>query len=184
MAVRTRLVSLVLLSSLLAACSSGASTTTPRPRPAATHPLGITLSDIEHFYAGLGAPQTGWLQGGAESASGPLHGMDNYTGGAGLLKVDVIGSPNDETELSVVYTIVDAADSTKANAVMTATVRQFAPGALPWIRGALSAADGTAGYFGGSSADDTSGQIALSFSTGNTENHDLVLVLAGGRIAR
>ena len=173
----------MLLSWLLAACSSGSSTAPLRPRPAATHPLGVALSDIEYFFAGLGAPQTGWSQGGSQNASGPLRGMDTYTGGAGLLKIDVIGNPNDETEISVAYTVVNAADSTKANAVMTATIRRFAPGAVPWIRGALGAADGTAGYFGGSSANDTTGKIALSFSTSNTKNHDLVLVLAGGKIA-
>lgn len=96
----------------------------------------------------------------------------------------MIGNPNDETELSVVYTIVRAADATKANSVMLATVRQFAPGAVPWIRGALRATDGTAGYFGGSSAIDTSGSTALIFGTGNTARHDLVLTLAGGKVAR
>jgi hypothetical protein len=177
-----KLFGLALLWSLLASCSSGSSTAPPRPSPAATHPLGVTLADIQHFFNGLGASQTGWVQGGPEETSGPLHGMDTYTGGGGELKLDVIGNPNDETEMSVVYTIATTADATKANAVILSTVREFAPGAGPWIRGALRATDGPAGYFGGSSATDTSGPVALTFSTGNTKVHDLVLTLAGGTV--
>ncbi len=109
--------------------------------------------------------------------------MDNYTGGAGRLRIDVIGNPADETELSVEYAIASAADSIAAKAVMLATVQHFAPGAVAWIRGALEATDGTAGYFGGSSSNDTSGHIALSFSTSDTDHHGLSLILARGKMA-
>ncbi len=179
-----KLVGLALLSWILAACSSGSSTPAPPgSRPATTHPLGASLSVIEAFFNQHGAPPTGWLQGTSAKESGPLKGMDSYTGGAGHLKIDVIGNPADETELSVDYTIADAADSKTANAIMMATVQQFAPGAVAWIRGALGATDGTAGYFGGSSSVDTSGQFALSFSTSDTNQKGLLLILAGGKIA-
>jgi hypothetical protein len=103
--------------------------------------------------------------------------LDNYTGGAGRLKIDVIGNPADETELSVDCAIASAADAITANAVMLATVQQFAPGAVAWIRGAVGATDGTVGYFGGSSSTDKSGHIALSFSTSGTNHDGLYLVL-------
>jgi hypothetical protein len=178
-----KLVGLALLSSLLVACSSGSSSAPPAPSRATTHPFGVTLSDIEHFFQRHGAPLTGWTQLANEKESGPLHGMANYTGGAGPLKVDVTGNPADETELSVDDTISGAAGARAANAVMLATVQRFAPGAVAWIRGALGATDGTAGYFGGSSSDDTSGRIALSFSTSDTKRSGLLLILAGGKVA-
>jgi hypothetical protein len=182
MTVFKKLVGLVLLSSLVAACSSG-STAPPVTPPAITQPFGFTLSKIERFFDNHGAPPTGWSQGAPETQSGPLNGLDNYTGGAGRLKIDVIGNPTDETELSVEYAIASAANSIAANAVMLATVQHFAPGAVAWIRGALGATDGTAGYFGGSSSTDTSGHIALSFSTGNTNHSGLYLIIAGGKVA-
>jgi hypothetical protein len=183
MTVLNKLVGLALLSWLLAACSSGSSTLTPPSHTTTTHPFGASLSVIEAFFNRHGAPPTGWLQGTSEKESGPLKGLDSYTGGAGHLKIDVIGNPTDETELSVDYTIADGADSTTANAIMMATVQQFAPGAVAWIRGGLGATDGTAGYFGGSSSTDTSGQIALLFSTSDTSQKGLLLILAGGKVA-
>jgi len=182
MTVLKKLVGLVLLASLVAACSSG-SATTPLATSASTHPFGFTLSKIERFFNSHGAPPTGWSQGPQETNPGPLHGMDTYTGGTGPLRIDVIGNSTDETELSVDYTIASAADASTANAVMLATVQQFAPGAVGWIRGAIGATDGTVGYFGGSSSTDTSGHIALSFSTSDTNHKGLSLILAGGKIA-
>ncbi len=164
----------------LAACSSFSS---GKPVPhMTTHPLGVTLSAIERFFAQHGAPVSSWAQGPIDSVSGPLDGMGSYTGGAGLLKIDVIGSPADETELSVSYTIADAADSKDANALMLAVVRRFAPGAVAWITGGVEADDGANGYFAGAGASDTSGQVALSFSTAGTKPDGLDLVLAGGAI--
>jgi hypothetical protein len=183
-AVRKKLIGLVLLSSLLAACSSGTPSAAPHTSsPATTHPFGVTLAQIEHFFSTHGAPQTGWSQGASETQTGPLHGMDTYTGGMGRLRIDAIGDPADETQLSVDFTITNATDATDANALMLATVKQFAPGAVAWIRGAVNATDGTAGYFGGSGADDTSGQIALSFTTSDSNPKGLSLILAGGKVA-
>jgi hypothetical protein len=179
-----KLVGLALLSSLLVACSSGAPSAAPSASPPAkTHPFGVTLLEIEDFFNSHGAPPAGWLQGPIEKQPGPLNGMDNYTGGVGRLKIEVIGNPADETELSVDYFITNAADAMSANALMLKIIQRFAPGAVAWIRGALGATDGTAGYFGGSGANDTSGQIALSFSTSDTNRKGLSLVLAGGKVA-
>jgi hypothetical protein len=170
-----KFVALALLSLLGAACSSG-STASVAPS-ASTHPIEFTLSNTERFFNSQGATPTGWSQGAREKETGPLHGLDTYTGGASRLSIDVIGNPADETELSVDDAIASAADSIAANAVMLATVQHFAPGAVAWIRGALAATDGTAGYFGGSSSTDTSGHFALSFNTSGTNHHGLHLVL-------
>jgi hypothetical protein len=178
-----KLAALAMLSSLLAACSSGSPSAAPRATPpATTHPLGVPLSEIEHFFNTRGARPGAWTQGANDTTSGPLNGMDTYTGGMGRLKLEVIGDPTDETELSVEYGIGGAADARAANALMLKTVQQFAPGAVAWIRGALAADDGTAGYFGGSGALDTSGQVALSFSTSDTNRKGLSLILTGGKI--
>ncbi len=110
--------------------------------------------------------------------------MDSFSASAGPLDVDVIGNPADETQFSVGYAIADGRDARRANALMLAVVRHFAPGAVAWITGAVGADDGSNGYFAGAGAGDTSGKVALSFATGGADkDKGLFLTVAGGKVA-
>jgi hypothetical protein len=161
---------------LLAACSSVSSP--PTTRSTVPAPIGASLSAIERFFSTHGVPLTKWSRAGNEQG-GTLKGMESYIGGAGPLDVEVVGNPSDESQLGIDYIVSNPADNANAKALVLATVQHYASGAAAWIRGAVDSLDGSNGFFAGSSVNDTSGNILLSFSTTNAKLKTILLKLGG-----